>query len=152
MRKTLLLAIMAVFALCISSCVGSKNTVSKNADLSRYRYVTVVKDNSLAKIGDALENEILFFDAVEASGLRLIGQERLSTLSPGEQGEMLVARYAILPSKNHSQVVGVTFTDYLTGRPMASFQSKYGLTLTKKNDLKKALNRLGEEVKKGFNR
>lgn len=64
------------------SCTTSRSVVSQNADLSKYRYASVINNDTYHIPAELMEYEIMLFDAVEASRLQLVSDMRLYELTP----------------------------------------------------------------------
>lgn len=154
MRKHLLLAIVALLScIALGSCVSSKSVVSRSADLSRYAYVSVLEDDTYQMPAELLEYQIMLYDAVEASGLKLINAHRIYDLTQAERDKLLMARYSLTPGQGKAEPeITITFTDYLTGRPLATCRARYTLGLTHQADLKGALKTVAKEVYNTFHK
>jgi len=78
-----LLVIVAVMAL--AGCTTSKSTVSRNVDLSKYEYAMVINNDTYHIPAELMEYEIMLFDAVEDSRLKLVSDARIYELSRPQQ-------------------------------------------------------------------
>lgn len=142
-----LIYIMMVVGL--MACTTSKTTLSKNVDLSDYRYASVI-DNEIYHIpAELMEYEIQLFDAVEASGLRLVSDLRIYELPQQQKAQLLLVKYGIQQTKEEA-IVTVNFIDYMSGRPVASCRGAYGLGLDRAGDLKGAIKRVAKQIATTF--
>ena len=92
--KTLLKLVGAVMAVFLFiGCTTSKSTVSNHVDLSRYKYASVINNDTYHIPAELMEYEIQLYDAVETSGLQLVSDMRIFELSPEEQSKLLLVKY-----------------------------------------------------------
>lgn len=129
----------------LSGCTSSKSTVSKNVDLSKYEYASIINDETYRIPAELMEYEIQLFDAVEASRLKLINEYRIHEISPEQQERLLLVKYGVSWNEQVSTVT-VNFIDYMTGRPVASCQGSYGLSFSYGTDLKRAIGKVAEQI------
>lgn len=144
--KNMLMVLMTVF---LSACVSSKTTVAKNIDLSRYEYVSVINDDTYHIPAELMEYEIMLYDAVEQSGLKLISDRRIYELTPLQKQKLLLAKYGVNQT-NDGATVTVNFIDYMNGRPIASCRGAYGLGIGRSGDLKGAIKRVEKQISGTF--
>lgn len=152
MRKTILFLSLVIITFITGACVSSKNTVAQSAQLNNYDYVSVVRDDVRRLPSDFANHEILFFDAVEASGKKLINEERIYELTPAQKSKLLLVRYELIQDGKTPQVV-LTFTDYGTGRPVVACKTdiKGGiLDFGKDAKITSTMKRLAQQVHKAF--
>lgn len=148
--KTLLKLVGAVMAVFLFiGCTTSKSTVSNHVDLSRYKYASVINNDTYHIPAELMEYEIQLYDAVEASGLQLVSEMRIFELSPEEQSKLLLVKYGVTQSENES-IVTVNFIDYLTGRPVVSCRGAYGLSLSYGKDLQIAIKKVEKQIASTF--
>lgn len=149
MKKLLksLLCIVAVLA--IAGCASVKSTVSKSADIGKYKYVAIVNNDQRTIPPEQMEYNILIFDAIESSGLQLIGDLASAQLTPEQQQKLMIARYGV-PNLNGKDVITITFSDYMSGRPIATFHGQKGLGLTNKAKIEGAIKNVGGQISKAF--
>lgn len=140
---------MAVFL--FIGCTTSKSTVSNHVDLSRYKYASVINNDTYHIPAELMEYEIQLYDAVETSGLQLVSDMRIFELSPEEQSKLLLVKYGVTQSENES-IVTVNFIDYLTGRPVVSCRGAYGLSLSYGKDLQIAIKKVEKQIASTFRR
>lgn len=139
--------LIAVIAL--GSCTTSKSTVSNHVDHSRYKYASVINNDTYHIPAELMEYEIQLYDAVETSGLQLVSDMRIFELSPEEQSKLLLVKYGVTQSENES-IVTVNFIDYLTGRPVVSCRGAYGLSLSYGKDLQIAIKKVEKQIASTF--
>ena len=77
------------------SCTTSQSVVSQSADLSKYKYASVINNDTYHIPAELMEYEIMLFDAVEASRLKLISDMRLYELTPEQQAQLLIVKYGV---------------------------------------------------------
>lgn len=112
--------------LLLASCTTSKTTVSRNVDLSKYEYASIINNDTYHIPAELMEYEILLFDAVEDSRLQLVGDHRIHELSPEQQSRLLLVKYGVSQNEQET-IVTVNFIDFMTGRPVASCRGAFGL-------------------------
>ncbi len=131
------------------ACTTSKTTLSKNADLSKYEYASIINDETYHIPAELMEYEIQLFDAVESSRLQLISDRRIHELSPSQQQRLLLVKYGV-NQNNEEAIVTVNFMDYMTGRPIASCRGAFGLGLDYGGDLRGAIKRVSKQISETF--
>ena len=81
---------VVLLACCLfAACTTSKSTVSQSVDLSKYKYASIINNDSYHIPAELMEYEIQLFDAVESSHLQMVNDRRLFELSPEQQQELL---------------------------------------------------------------
>lgn len=134
----------------LASCTVSKSVVSQGADLTKYKYVTVIDNNTYRMPPELMQYQIQLYDAVEQSGLKMVGQYRLGDLTEEEQSSLLLAKFGVVV-KPEETVVTVNFIDFNTDRPLVSCQGAYTtLGISIDSDIQGALERVGEQISKTF--
>lgn len=134
----------------LASCTVSKSVVSQGADLTKYKYVTVIDNNTYRMPPELIQYQIQLYDAVEQSGLKMVGQYRLGDLTEEEQSSLLLAKFGVVV-KPEETVVTVNFIDFNTDRPLVSCQGAYTtLGISVDSDIQGALERVGEQISKTF--
>jgi len=153
MRHNIITGICFLLAvLCLlCGCTSSRTTISQNANLNKYRYVSIINNAAYRIPAQLMPYEIQLYDAVEASGLQLINDMRIDDLTTKDKESLLLAKYGISP-KDNSTTVTVNFIDYMTGRPVASCQSDYSLGFSVETDLSGAIGGVAKEIAKTFAR
>lgn len=136
----------------LASCTVSKSVVSQGADLTKYKYVTVIDNDTYRMPSELVQYQIQLYDAVEKSGLKMVSQYRTHDLTPEEQSTLLVAKFGV-SARQEETVVTVNFIDFNTDRPLVSCQGAYStLGISANADIKGALKRVGEQISKAFKR
>ena len=145
--------IFSVFlSMLLSSCTVSKSVISQGADLTKYKYVTVIDNDTYRMPSELVQYQIQLYDAVEKSGLKMVSQYRTHDLTPEEQSTLLIAKFGI-SARQEETVVTVNFIDFNTDRPLVSCQGAYStLGISANADIKGALKRVGEQISKAFKR
>lgn len=134
----------------LASCTVSKSVVSQGADLTKYKYVTVIDNNTYRMPPELIQYQIQLYDAVEQSGLKMVGQYRLGDLTEEEQSSLLIAKFGVVV-KPEQTVVTVNFIDFNTDRPLVSCQGVYStFGISTESDIEGALERVGEQISKTF--
>lgn len=124
--------------------------MSQSADLSKYKYASVINNDTYHIPAELMEYEIMLFDAVEASRLKLISDMRLYELTPEQQAQLLIVKYGV-NIRQEETVVTVNFIDYLSGRPVASCRGAYStLGISSSADMKGAIKRAEEQISQTF--
>lgn len=150
LRIAFTLILGCVLSMAISSCTTSKSVVSQNADLSKYKYASVINNDTYHIPAELMEYEIMLFDAVEASRLQLVSDMRLYELTPKQQSELLIVKYGVNIQPEET-VVTVNFIDYLSGRPIVSCRGAYStLGFSSSADIKGAIRRAAEQISNTF--
>lgn len=136
----------------LASCTVSKSVVSQGADLTKYKYVTVIDNDTYRMPSELVQYQIQLYDAVEKSGLTMVSQYRTHDLTPEEQSTLLIAKFGI-SARQEETVVTVNFIDINTDRPLVSCQGAYStLGISANADIKGALKRVGEQISNAFKR
>lgn len=134
----------------LAGCTVSKSVVSQGADLTKYKYVTVIDNDTYRMPPELMQYQIQLYDAVEQSGLKMVGQYRLGDLTEEEQSSLLLAKFGVVV-KPEETVVTVNFIDFNTDRPLVSCQGAYTtLGISVDSDIQGALKRVGEQISKTF--
>lgn len=134
----------------LAGCTVSKSVVSQGADLTKYKYVTVIDNDTYRMPPELIQYQIQLYDAVEQSGLKMVGQYRLGDLTEEEQSSLLLAKFGVVV-KPEETVVTVNFIDFNTDRPLVSCQGAYTtLGISVDSDIQGALERVGEQISKTF--
>ena len=144
--------LIGIIVLALSGCTASKTVVSKNADLAKYKYATILNTEAYRIPAELVQYEIQLFDAVESSGLQLISGWRIAELTPEQKSELLLVKYGV--SKEHNTtvetIVTVNFIDYMSGRPIASCQGVCALGITEAGDLEGAIMEVAKQISATF--
>ena len=82
----------------LTSCTTSKSVVSQGVNLSKYKYVAVIDDDTYRMPPELVQYQIQLYDAVEQSGLTLINQYRINELTQSEQSALLLATFGVAVS------------------------------------------------------
>lgn len=145
--------IFSVFlSMLLASCTVSKSVISQGADLTKYKYVTVIDNDTYRMPSELVQYQIQLYDAVEKSGLKMVSQYRTHDLTPEEQSTLLIAKFGI-SARQEETVVTVNFIDFNTDRPLVSCQGAYStLGISANADIKGALKRVGEQISNAFKR
>lgn len=134
----------------LTSCTTSKSVVSQGVNLSKYKYVAVIDDDTYRMPPELVQYQIQLYDAVEQSGLTLINQYRINELTQSEQPALLLATFGVAVSQEET-VITVNFIDFNTDRPLVSCRGAYTtLGISHDADIKGALKRVGEQISKTF--
>lgn len=96
-----------------------------------------------------MDAEIHIYDALEMSGLKVIGDREIGQLSPRQQEKLLLAHFSVVQNETES-IVSVNFVDYATGRPIASCRGAYGMGWNEEGDIRGAFKKLATEIKNTF--
>lgn len=136
----------------LASCTVSKSVVSQGANLTKYKYVAVIDNDTYRMPPELVQYQIQLYDAVEQSGLTMINQYRIDDLTQEEQSSLLLAKFGVV-IRPEETVVTVNFINFNTDRPLASCQGAYTtLGISPVSDMKGALKRVGEQISKTFNK
>lgn len=134
----------------LTSCTTSKSVVSQGVNLSKYKYVAAIDDDTYRMPPELVQYQIQLYDAVEQSGLTLINQYRINELTQSEQSALLLATFGVAVSQEET-VITVNFIDFNTDRPLVSCRGAYTtLGISHDADIKGALKRVGEQISKTF--
>ncbi len=140
-----------VIAFLLTDCTTSKSTISNSVNLSKYEYASVINNATYHIPAELLEYEIMLFDAVENSRLKLISDARIYDLSPSQQEKLLLVKYGV-NVKEEETIVTVNFIDYLIGRPVASCRGAYSSLgiAGASHDIKGAIKRVEKQISETF--
>ncbi len=140
-----------MIAVLLSGCTTSKSTISNSVNLSKYEYASVINNATYHIPAELMEYEIMLFDAVENSRLKLVSDARIYDLSPSQQEKLLLVKYGV-NVKEEETIVTVNFIDYLSGRPVASCRGAYSSLgiAGASHDIKGAINRVAKQISETF--
>lgn len=146
-----LLALMVVLAL--TACTTSKSTISNSVNLSKYEYASIINNDTYHIPAELMEYEIMLYDAVENSQLKLISDARIYELSPSQQEKLLLVKYGV-NVKEEETIVTVNFIDYMSGRPVASCRGAYSTLgiAGASHDIKGAIKRVEKQISETFHK
>ncbi len=134
----------------LTNCTTSKSVVSQGVNLSKYKYVAIIDNDTYRIPPKLMQYQIQLYDAIEQSGLKLINQYRVNGLTRNEQSTLLIATFGVSVSQEET-VVTVNFIDFDSGRPLVSCRGAYTtLGISQSADIKGALKRVGEQISKTF--
>lgn len=133
----------------ITSCTTSKSFVSNSANLDKYNYVTITDVMDYGGSASLMNIEVEIYDALNLTRLKVIGDNEINTLTESEKEELLLVRFSVSQSDEES-VVTINFTDFKTGRPLASCRGAYSMGWSRHNDLKIAKEKAFEQVETIF--
>ena len=134
-----------------TACTTSKSVVSKNVDLSKYEYVSVLNNATYHIPAELMEYEIQLFDAIEESKLKLVSDMKIYGLSPQQQSKLLLVKYGVSIQPEET-IVTVSFIDYETGRPVVSCRGAYSTlgVAGASTDIRGAIKRVSEQIANTF--
>ena len=146
-----ILALIVVLAL--SACTTSKSTISNSVNLSKYEYASIINNDTYHIPAELMEYEIMLYDAVENSHLKLISDARIFELSPSQQEKLLLVKYGV-NVKEEETIVTVNFIDYMSGRPVASCRGAYSTLgiAGASHDIKGAIKRVAKQISDAFHK
>ena len=134
----------------LTNCTTSQSVVSQDANLSKYKYVALIDNDTYRIPPELIQYQIQLYDAVEQSGLTLINQYRINELTQNEQSALLLATFGVTASQEET-VITVNFIDFDSNRPLASCRGAYTtFGISPNADIKGALQRVGEQISKTF--
>lgn len=145
------LKLLVVFTLCCiaSACTTSKSVISKSADIEKYRYASLTDVMNYQGSANLMDAEVVIYDAIEASRLIMVGDQRINDLTDYQKSQLLLARFAVTQNDDES-VVTVNFVDYMTGRPVASCRGAFAFGIDRNGDFKGALKRVAKQIQETF--
>lgn len=144
-----ILVLMGVLAL--TACTTSKSTISNSVNLSKYEYASIINNDTYHIPAELMEYEIMLYDAVEDSQLKLISDARIYELSPSQLERLLLVKYGV-NVKEEETIVTVNFIDYMSGRPVASCRGAYSTLgiAGASHDIKGAIKRAAKQISDTF--
>lgn len=147
---------MTLFAIILMSfacaCTTSKSVVSQNVDITKYEYVSVLNNDTYQIPAALMEYDIMLYDAVEESGLKLVSDWRIDELTEQQKSKLFMAKYGVNVSQSET-IVTVNFIDYLTGRPIASCRgASSSLGISYSSDIRNAIKNAGSQIKQVFHK
>lgn len=143
------LSTLIVFAVGINSCTTSKSFVSDSANLENYNYATITNVMDYGGSATLMNIEVEIYDALTLTRLNVIGDNEINSLTESQKEELLLVRFSASQSDEES-VVSINFTDFITGKPIASCRGAYAMGWSRENDLEVAKKRAFEQVKTIF--
>lgn len=142
---------VALLMLVLSACTTSKTTVSNTVNLARYEYASVVNNETYQIPAELMEYEIQLFDAVESSGLQMVGDSHIYDLDMEQREKLLLVKYGVSQTKEET-IVTVNFIDYTSGRPVVSCRGAFGLGIDYAADMRGAIKRVSVQIAKTFSK
>lgn len=147
MKKYLL---FIVISLILAGCTTSQTVVSKGVDLSKYKFVSIINNDTYRMPPELIQYQIQLYDAIECSKLNMISQFRIDDLTQEEQSSLLLATFGVAV-RDEETVITVNFIDFDTDRPLVSCRGAYTtLGINPHADIKGAIKRVGEQITKTF--
>ncbi len=140
-----------VAVLALTACTTSKTTVSNSVNLSKYEYASIINNDTYHIPAELMEYEIMLYDAVENSKLKLISDARIYELTPSQREKLLLVKYGV-NVKEEETIVTVNFIDYTSGRPVASCRGAYSTLgiAGASHDIKGAIKRVAKQISETF--
>lgn len=136
----------------VASCTTSKSTVATNANLGKYKYVSVINDDTYRIPPQLMEYQIQLYDAVEQSGLQLVNEMNIYQLPASQKDQLLLAQFSVNSPQEESVVI-VNFIDYNSGRPIASCRGAYStLGFSQGADIRGAIKNVAKQISQTFGR
>ncbi len=150
MKKSLLITVIFLGWL-VASCTTGRSVVSQNVDLSKYRYASIINNDTYHIPAELMEYEIQLYDAVEGSGLELVSDMRLYELQPQQRDRLLLVKYGVSISEEKT-VVTVNFIDYSTGRPVVSCSAATTSLVSYQYEMNGAIKNVANQIAKTFHK
>ena len=150
MKKSLLITVIFLGWL-VASCTTGRSVVSQNVDLSKYRYASIINNDTYHIPAELMEYEIQLYDAVEGSGLELVSDMRLYELQPQQRDRLLLVKYGVSISEEKT-VVTVNFIDYSTGRPVVSCSAATTSLVSYQYEMNGAIKNVADQIAKTFHK
>lgn len=150
MKKSLLITVIFLGWL-VASCTTGRSVVSQNVDLSKYRYASIINNDTYQIPAELMEYEIQLYDAVEGSGLELVSDMRLYELQPRQREQLLLVKYGVSISEEKT-VVTVNFIDYSTGRPVVSCSAAATSLVSYQYEMNGAIKNVANQIAKTFHK
>ena len=150
MKKSLLITVIFLGWL-VASCTTGRSVVSQNVDLSKYRYASIINNDTYQIPAELMEYEIQLYDAVEGSGLELVSDMRLYELQPRQREQLLLVKYGVSISEEKT-VVTVNFIDYSTGRPVMSCSAATTSLVSYQYEMNGAIKNVANQIAKTFHK
>ena len=107
MKKYIFLFSMFL-SMVLASCTVSKSVISQDTDLTKYKYVTVIDNDTYRMPPELVQYQIQLYDAVGQSGLTMVSQYRMGDLTQEEQSALLIAKFGV-SARQEETVVTVNF-------------------------------------------
>lgn len=150
MKKYLLFNYIIVSLIFVSCGTTSKSVVSTGVNLAKYKYVSLIDNDTYRMPAELIQYQIQLYDAVERSGLTMVNQYRIGELTQDEQSSLLLATFGVDVRKEETCVT-VNFIDFNTGRPLVSCKGAYTtLGINQDADIKGAIKHVSEQITKTF--
>ncbi len=141
--------LLLITLLCFVSCTTSQSVVSDSANLDKYKYASLTDVMNYDGSAALMDIEVKIYDALESTRLKMIGDKRIGDLSFDQKEQLLLVRFSASQNDEES-VVSVNFVDYMSGKPVASCRGAFGLGWDRNGDIKGAINRVIEQIRKLF--
>lgn len=150
MKKSLLITVI-ILGWLVASCTTGRSVVSQNIDLSKYRYASIINNDTYHIPAELMEYEIQLYDAVECSGLELVSDMRLYELQPQQRDRLLLVKYGVSISEEKTMVT-VNFIDYSTGRPVVSCSAAAISLVSSQYEMNGAIKNVANQIAKTFHK
>ena len=124
----------------------STSTISNKVNLNLYEYASIV--NHIPT--ELVEYEFELFEAIETSRLEMIGEHRINDLTPQQQSKLLLVKFGVNQYDDETTTVTVSFTDFMTGRPVASCRGVCFTGINRAGNLRGAINNVSKQISKTF--
>lgn len=141
--------LLSVIIATLTSCTTSQSVVSQSANLNKYNYASLIDVMSYTGDASLMDAEIIIYNALENSRLQMVGDKRIDDLSPSQKGQLLLVRFGVTQNNDVSTVT-VNFTDYMTGKPVASCRGSLGISLDSHLDIEIAFKEVAKQIQKTF--
>ena len=95
MMKKYIFLFSMFLSMVLASCTISKSVISQDTDLTKYKYVTVIDNDTYRMPPELVQYQIQLYDAVGQSGLTMVSQYRMGDLTQEEQSALLIAKFGV---------------------------------------------------------
>lgn len=136
---------MAAAAAFLPSCATGKSVVSESASIDGYHYAALANVMDYSGSAALLDLEAKIYDALASTRLTIIGERQIDELPDEQKERLLLVKLAATQTSDES-VVTVNFTDYATGKPVASCRGAFGWGLSMEQDLQAAIKRVSGQI------
>jgi hypothetical protein len=113
-------------ALIFAACVTGRTTVSEGVDMRKYKIAAIHNIFGYSGAPSILDFEIVVFDTINKTGIKMIGEKEIDGLSDDEKGQLMIIKFSAIQTTNiwgtpTRTNASVGFIDYNTEKPVASF-------------------------------
>lgn len=138
-KKIVSLILGSLLVLLVSCASAPKYVVAGSVDIQKYKAGVILNVLDNRSYPELMELDVKLFNALSESGIKMIGEKEIDSLSDEEKDGLFYVKYSAVRSSEEADVT-LTLIDYKTLRPVASCTGTYS-TMGSKADINRALDK-----------